>query len=349
MARAAKALLLCAAALLAGCPSTTPHPPADPPEPVPAPSPFEDDDDDDDEPYDLRPAQLMPMRPGRVTWYRATFYDPPRRPRTRRIAFVSMWDKASGNHLESVGLGDRQMPMRLVRRHERLYVFPGGLGERGYDFRLRGLRAKLQNLETPAGPKQAVLLEHQEGSLDLRHWFAPETGLVRYEINVNGESALTLEILEELSQGTPKTGYPTDTPAAFWSSYTEAIRRVDVQRLEHLLAPSLARRVHWPAKDVARDLEPDRGLLSKARVSPQHTDLLQERIRSLIPDLLDVQLTPAGAWAHSEADDLAFATAPAHVVAWLDGVRSEGTGEIVLCRPGGDKKAPWRLAEFRRR
>jgi hypothetical protein len=311
----------------------------------------EDEEPDDDAPdpadYSLRAGQLFPMKPGRVYWYAATTRPRNAPEQTREIAIVSMWDRDAGTHLETVGLGEPETALRFVigqraRNANTLYVLPGGFGEGAYSMTVLGQREELRRVHVVDRTWETIIFEHREGSSRMRHWLAPNQGLVRYDVEIEGEVVFSLELVDELRQGTPREGYSCSTPDEFWRSYRAALKRLDVQGLQRLLAPALRRRLARPARDG--DLGLDKTLLRKARVSPRPSDILQERIRSMMPDLLGVELRPTGSWSLKKGAERELATAPAELVAWVDGKRKTGDAELVLSR---GPKGEWQLETFR--
>ncbi len=329
-------------ALLLGCDST-PEGGADAPTPVVERGARA-------EPGVLLARDLLPVRAGQVFWYEATLRPSPEAsPHVREAALFAAWDRDFGLHLESLGLESslRFLPKKQPdKRKDLLYVLPAGLNERGYMLDLRARTKNLRTVKTPAGTFEAITLRHEEDGVEIEHCFAKGVGLVRYVLSLGGTELLRLELVEQLVQG-PAPGYTCDTPAKFWKAYEHALRRLDVETLEELIAPRMRERLQWPASDEVSGLGgPDPDVLSGARADTNRVGLLVERIRLLIPELLDVQLSVTGPWVVKPGSELHTATAKGILVAWLDGRREVGPITIVLERPAD--QAAWQLADFYR-
>jgi hypothetical protein len=339
--------LVFVATLLSGCETTQS---TDGPDSVDAGvgavEPVGQEDAQDPTKFSLRGGQLLPMKGGRVFWYRAVLRPQNAPEQVREVALVTMWDRDAGTHLELVGLGEADTALRFVvgqraKNANTLYVLPGGLGDSAYSVSLLAQRDALRGISVRGRTWETILVERRVGASRMRHWLAPNQGLVRYEVEVQGEVVFALELVEELRQGAPSTGYACSTPEEFWRSYRTAIRHFDVQGLSRLLGPALRQRLVWSGAD---DFGPDKEFLSKARVSPRPKEVLQEQIRSIMPDLLAVQLSPTGAWSQSSEGERQLATAPGKLVAWVDGGRQEGEAELVL---GRTADGHWQLESFR--
>ncbi len=308
-----------------------------------------DDQTQDPTRFSLRGGVLFPLKGGRVYWYRALIRPGNGPEQVREVALVSMWDRDAGTHLETVGLGEANTALRFVvgqraKNANTLYVLPAGLGDAAYSISLLSQREELRRIQILGRTWETILVERRVGSSRMRHWLAPNQGLVRYDVEIQGEVVLSLELVEELRQGPPPAGYACSTPDDFWRAYQTALRRFDIQGVSRLLRPALLRRLTWPVGGGLDDFGPDKDLLRKARATLRPQEVLQDQIRSIMPDLLAVELRPTGPWALTTDGDRQLATAPAQLVAWVDGKREEGEAELVL---SSTAKGHWQLEAFR--
>lgn len=294
-------------------------------------------------------ARLLPLDPGLVRWLEV------RRPGRERAGVAALFvARHRGRpYVDSVGLAEvGERGLRLWRGPDEVWVLPSGelgalLGQAPYRAwsvdptwddgpEGRGRRVGVEVIEVAAGEVRAQRTDHQRaGDVTVRHHFAPERGLVRLEVLVRQEPALRLDLLEVGPRGAPSGGYDAATPGALWRSVQAALRRVDVDGLAALMAPSLRRRERTSVWERVRDLAPPS--------TGGDDDPLAERVRAELGDLLELDVRVRAPW-RVEGDE---ATAPALFDAPGDdgGELRTVRGQVLLRRqPDGT----WRWADLRR-
>jgi len=311
-----RALLLTVAVLATGCPSPPDPDPArgdalqPPPPPAaaddggerPTPRPGEAEPAPGDAAGDraARPprqllALLLPLERGRVLWYAAEWPDGARLP----AAFFTADGPRAGVYLQSLGLEPGTGEGLRLWRSERAIWLVGGAFLQSAAYRVwvdaprwgegRSARRGYEQIETPAGEFNALRLDRRgpEG-VEVRHWLAPGTGLVRLDVRRGEARVLRLELVETVARGRPEGGYDRGAPEALWESVGRALRRLDVGSLELLLSPGLRARERRSPWDAVSDLQPP----AQLRWTP--SDPRADRIRREIAELLALDVTLAG-------------------------------------------------------
>lgn len=282
-------------------------------------------------------ARLLPIDPAHVLWFRATTTAAVGSAWTRDVALFASTFATGEPTLESIGLGVAPWDgLRLARGARDAWVIlpstgagyrawtPDAAWEDGRDaeevvamgagYRAcqgRGRRLGWEDLDAPGGTHRALRTEHGPAagaSGDVaRHWFLPEVGLARLEVEVGGRRELLLELVEVGPRGAPRGGYDATSPAALWGSVQAALRRLDVDGVETLLAPALLRRGRRSGADQVRDLVAPGDL----RRAPAQADArhLAARVQAGLGDLLLLDARLRGAWRIEGTE----ATAPATV------------------------------------
>lgn len=331
--------------LVAGCELPRPGPE------TPAPAPVAPAEGAPTDPA-LSVDRLLPVRYGRVLWYRAS--QPAREGRPAQswpVAFFPVWDPEGGLYLESLGLAPEPgTTLRLIARTPGLWAVSTTDHEAGEVLALyhqaRGGAQRELIARLRGGQVEAVRVERSQGAVTLRCWFVLDEGLERLALEVGGEERLVLERVEDVRMSGNERDYPRDTPAATWASLERAVRRLDVSALERLLAPELRARLGTASRDAAERLGAPTPLGRLHR-----RDREAERIRAVISDLLAVRLEPRGAWKvepHPAAtpgqpvDPRPRATCPATLRARVDGELREAPATIELVQD----ELGWRWAGF---
>jgi hypothetical protein len=276
-----------------------------------------------------------------VLWYRATLPATAETPRQERdVALFAVWNRSVGLYLESLGLGTRPGEgLRFLVQGRELRVLTPGSGfaysrEKHVVYSEKEGGGELVSIETAIGRLEALRLDLREGAAKTRYWFVPGRGLMRMEVEVDDERVLALEFLKEVPRGRPREGYRTDRPDRMWASLNRALIRLDVDSLESFLAPSLRARLRRPAWSVIEKLG--------GPPAPADVDLVAERIRWMVPDLLDVRLQPTGKWIVDEKSRPPRASAEALLTARLDGGVRRTKAKIILERRNG----AWQWSDF---
>lgn len=296
-------------------------------------------------------SRLCPVDERAVLWFEALRRGSERA--TLAAFFAASGGAGAGPYLDSVGLAAPGEPsLTMLRSREEVWIVPrGALGEElGHaPYRAltpdplwddgtegRGRRAAPERIETRLGPLEVVRTEHtRSGDIGVRHFFAPDRGLVRLEVVVRQETVLRLELTEVAPRERPAGGYDVASPSALWRSVREAIRRLDVEALGRLMAPELHARARASAWDRVSDLAPPYR-------RPPGQDPLAERIRAEVGDLLQLDLRVRSAWAVTGDD--AAATVLATIVDPATSVRRVERGQLVLRR---EPEGTWRWADVR--
>lgn len=241
---------------------------------------------------------LLPIDAREVQWYAVWRGD-----RAAEAALFAAEGAEGRPFLDSAGLSapgaaDGDVGLRLWPTGDELWVFPAGaLGPEvgtvpyrawapettwtdGADG--RGRRGAPEVVETRAGQWRCVRTDHTRGDLTIRHFFAPERGLVRLEVLVRQAPRVRLDLVEVVPRGAPAEGYDASTPQALWRSVRAAIRRADMDGFEGLVAPALRR----PA--------PRRSLSS--RVGPEDGDPRADRVRARLDEVIALELLVRSTW-----------------------------------------------------
>lgn len=278
-----------------------------------------------------RAAALLAARAGRVLWFEVRTHDPDDPP--REAALFAVRGAEGTVYYESLGLGAPQGgSLRFLVRRGELWVVPAAeAGQRAqqriYDEREGG--GQRERIETPAGSFSARRFSHVDGRVALRYWFAVDVGLVRFEVRIDDKPALELQRTKTSRWGrNDPLGYPAQTPDECWSSLQRALHALDLVALQSLIGDELWQRLR-PAGDL--------GLLSGGQ--PESDREEAQRIRAVVPQLLDVRFDLLGPWQIVEFRPekpgepparRPEARAPARVVANLDGELLVDRAKLVL-------------------
>ena len=278
-----------------------------------------------------RAQALLAARAGRVLWFEVRTHDPEDPP--REAALFAVRGAEGTVYYESLGLGAPQGgSLRFLVRRGELWVVPAAeAGQRAqqriYDEREGG--GQRERVETPAGSFQARRFSHVDGRVALRYWFAVDVGLVRFEVRIDDKPALELLRAKTSRWGrNDPYGYPAQTPDECWTSLERALHALDLAALRGLIGDELWQRLR-PAGDL--------GLLGETQRQSDREEA--QRIRAVVPQLLDVRFEPLGPWQIVEFRPAKpgepparrpEARAPARIVASLDGQLLVDRAKLVL-------------------